>query len=72
MLKVTRSRRLAGPRPATSPAEATCEAPGKNLAGAACEEASRATTFGAESSDTIDTIKTKDLESTCPIACSPS
>jgi len=56
-LNVTSSRRLAGPCLATSLAEATCEAPGKLLAGAAYEETSRATTLGVESSDTIDNVK---------------
>ena len=59
MLKVISSRRLAGPRPATSLAKATCEATGKLLAWAACEETSRAITLGVESSNTIDNVKAK-------------
>ena len=72
MLRVASSKRQAGPRPATSLAEATCEAPGKLLAGAACEETSRATTLGVESSDTIDNVKDQDWKSTCLVACGSS
>ena len=60
---MTNSKRLAGPRLATSLAEATCEAPDKLLAWAACEGTSRATTLGVESSDNIDNVKDQGLES---------
>ena len=67
--RVASSKRQAGPRPATSLAEATCEAPGKPLAGAAREGTSRATTLGVESSDTIDNVQDQYLKSTCLVAC---
>ena len=72
MLKVTSNRRLAGPCPATSLAEATCAAPDKPLARVACKETSKATTLGLEISNTIDNVKDQDLKSTCLVACGSS
>ena len=72
MVRVPSRKRQVGPHLATSLAEATCEAPVKPLAEAACEETSGATTPGVESSDTIDNIKDQDLKSTCLVACGSS
>ena len=45
---------------------------GKPLAKAACEETSKATTFGVEGSDTIDNVRNQVLGSTCLVACGSS
>ena len=58
--------------PGNKPCRETCAAPGKPLAGAPCEETSKATTLGVEGPDTINNVQEQDLKSTCLVACGSS